>query len=119
MIVDARELTLAEKERLIKLCQECGEVIQAATKALMYGWAPQFQGVSYDNRGDVQKELADVINVQQLMHQRGDLNEFVIYETAWQKMPKMLAHMRYQHVAPPTQEVLEDEEPDFVTYFPE
>jgi NADH:ubiquinone oxidoreductase subunit F (NADH-binding) len=45
---------------LIQLIQECGEVAKAATKALLHGDAPCFQGVQYDNIADIESEYIDV-----------------------------------------------------------
>ena len=55
-------LTKAEEERLIKLMEECGEVIQAASKILRHGWDsknpndPNHLG----NKLDLERELADL-----------------------------------------------------------
>lgn len=100
MIVDTREMTLAEAERLLKLCQECAEVVQAATKAMLYGWAPHFNGVQYDNRADLVEELGDVRNVENLMCRKGDMSAGEVATVAQTKVPRMLAHMRYQHEEP-------------------
>lgn len=97
MIVDTRPMSLAEQERLVKLMQECAEVILAASKAWMYGWAPAHAGVHYDNRADLEEELGDVNNVYQLMVDRGDINPFQISQSSGVKWPKMMAHMRHQH----------------------
>lgn len=118
MIVDTREMTRAEAERLVKLCQECAEVVVACTKALMYGWASAHPGVQYNNRADIQTELGDVKNVYDLMVDRGDLNAFQVYTTAAQKVPRMLAHMRYQHeIQPEEPQRLLSDEPDLYVEF--
>lgn len=115
MDVVSPDLTPAEQERLLKLCQECGEVIQAATKAMMYGWAPFFNGVQYNNRADLEMELGDVQNVVSLMKRRDDLSIGAIYGYADAKRGRMMAHMRYQYEDEPL--LPEQEEPELITYF--
>lgn len=113
MIVDTREMSLAEAERLVKLCQECAEVVVACTKALMYGWAPAHAGIQYDNRADIEEELGDVQGTATLMAQCGDISGLKVTVSAIQKRPRMLAHMRFQH--DPLLE--ESSEPEYVTEF--
>lgn len=96
MVIISQELSGAEKERLHKLCQECGEIIQAATKALMYGWTPQHQGVLYDNRADLERELADLRNIEELMLDKGDISATNIEQAALGKRKRMLEHLRHQ-----------------------
>lgn len=119
MIVDTREITKAEAERLVKLCQECAEVVVACTKALMYGWAPAHAGIQYNNRADIEEELGDVGNVQQLMAAKGDLSNHAVTAYGSVKFDRMLNHMRYQHEPAPAPwpAVQEDEEPELVTEF--
>lgn len=100
MIVDTRPMTLGEQERLVKLMQECAEVILAASKAWMYGWAPAHAGVQYDNRADVMKELGDVHNVELLMQIKGDIDPLEVAASADSKWHRMLDHMRHQQHPP-------------------
>lgn len=54
---------LARDELLILLIEECGEVIQAATKALRFGWDVD-HGVGYgNNRMVLSRELGDLMGV--------------------------------------------------------
>lgn len=51
------ELSPAEVERLAILIEECGEVIQAASKVLRFGWRGES---GQDNKKDLVSELGDV-----------------------------------------------------------
>lgn len=56
----ANMMTPAEAEALEILIEECSEVIKAATKALRHGWEATADGVSYDNRNDIEVELGQL-----------------------------------------------------------
>jgi len=70
------KLTPAEAERLAMLIEECGEVIQAATKILRHGYDskhPDNEGCGPDNRDDLFREIVDLTAVEELMHLAGDI----------------------------------------------
>jgi NTP pyrophosphatase (non-canonical NTP hydrolase) len=64
---------LPEEERLVMLIEECGEVVQAATKILRFGYES-----SYDdgivNRLKLEREIGDVCAVLALMLDAGDID---------------------------------------------
>lgn len=61
-------LTLAQAERLEMLIEECGEVIQAATKILRHGYDSthpdnEDESGTHNNRTDLEDEIKDVLSV--------------------------------------------------------
>ena len=65
----AEDVTPQEQERLVRLMEECGELVQACAKTLRWGWAsvnptlpPEEQET---NRDYVRRELADVVALAQ------------------------------------------------------
>lgn len=69
-------LTPAQAERLAMLIEECGEVIQAATKVLRHGYTSYHpKDPSTDNRELLCRELTDLIAVHVDLMDRGDLRE--------------------------------------------
>lgn len=86
------KLTPAEAERLVCLIEECGEVIQAASKILRHGYN------SYDptnpnhggNRSDLYRELVDVIGNINLMLDKGDFSGPIYLDATMKKF-------RYMH----------------------
>lgn len=70
------DLTPAEVERLAMLIEECGEVIQIASKVLRHGYDSYHPNdPSTDNRELLSRELTDLISIHVLMMSRGDLRE--------------------------------------------
>ncbi len=65
---------MTRDELLILLIEECGEVIQAATKCLRFGWDgdPASYGVNSDA---LAKEVGDLLGVVDALPLKGDLVE--------------------------------------------
>lgn len=51
-----------ETELLLKLAEECSEVIQQVSKTLLYGFESSHPESSIDNRGMLEDECGHVIN---------------------------------------------------------
>jgi NTP pyrophosphatase (non-canonical NTP hydrolase) len=62
-------LSNEENGRLVLLIEECGEVIQAATKVMRFGYD------SWKNRDDLETEIGHVKAAVELMLEKGDLDE--------------------------------------------
>jgi len=69
-------MPLDQAERLYMLIEECGEVIQAATKALRHGFESYHPDESVDitNRVQLEDEITDLRAVLEMMRQAKDLN---------------------------------------------
>lgn len=103
-ITDHRPMTRSERARLIKLNEELGEVVESAgrsikaiSKALNYGWTPEFEGVQYDNRKDLEKELGDVFCAVDLMARKGNLSMAAIQRRSYHKQMDMIRMIPYEH----------------------
>jgi NTP pyrophosphatase (non-canonical NTP hydrolase) len=58
-MLDPIDLSLEDRERLAELIEECGEIIQAATKTLKHGWESTYDnGVT--NRTQLAMEIGDL-----------------------------------------------------------
>lgn len=66
-------MTSAECERLVLLIEECGEVIQAATKVLRHGYGGAGPGRE-NNRTMLSREVGDLHAILGLMTARRDLD---------------------------------------------
>lgn len=103
-------LTLAERERLVKLNEELSESIermgfliqamgkanQAVCKTLVHGYTASFEGVDYDNREDIMRELGDVEAIVDLMVSRGDLDRIKITDYRDIKSGKLSRYLKHQ-----------------------
>jgi NTP pyrophosphatase (non-canonical NTP hydrolase) len=80
-------LSAAEAERLAMLIEECGEVIQAASKVLRHGYDNHHPDRKKTNRTDLSNEMIDVIAVHEAMYEASDLPNYGHAQTqkAWQK----------------------------------
>lgn len=81
-------LTPAEAERLAILIEECGEVIQAATKILRHGYEsrnPLDGTEAPTNRRDLEKECGHVRAAMIRLCDVGDLRKDQIHQSAEQK----------------------------------
>ena len=54
------QLTDQQEELLALVIEECSEVIKAATKILRHGCVTEWGGHDYDNRTELEREMADV-----------------------------------------------------------
>jgi hypothetical protein len=82
-----------EQTLLVKLNEECGEVIQASCKAQLHGFAPYWEGVQYNNLEDIERELGDVMAIRDFLLGTGTLNQRSIdhyRQLKLHKLPQML-----------------------------
>lgn len=82
----------AQRERLTMLIEECGEVIQAATKALRHGYESRHPDGGETNGEYLERELSDAIAVQWAMIEARDIR-FVEFSPrdVWERK------LRYTH----------------------
>ena len=104
------DLTPAERERLTKLNEELSESIermglliqamgkasQTVCKTLVHGFDASFEGIDYDNREDLMRELGDVDAIIDLMVKRGDLYRNVIANYRDVKIGKLAKYLKHQ-----------------------
>lgn len=71
------KLTPAEAERLAMLIEECGEVIQAATKILRHGYESYNPDLAFSptNRQHLIKEICDLRAIECLMIAGGEIQQ--------------------------------------------
>jgi NTP pyrophosphatase (non-canonical NTP hydrolase) len=93
-------LSPAEAERLALLLEELGEAQQCIGKILRYGYEsfnpylPPPAGET--NRGNLTKELGDVIAAMNLMRAGGDIDEEEVISHAQRKMVKVWDYLHHQ-----------------------
>jgi NTP pyrophosphatase (non-canonical NTP hydrolase) len=73
-MIDAPNLSPAERERLVMLVEECGEVIQAAAKILRHGYQSGHPGGGPSNRQLLVDEIKDVFTILTVMHDIDDID---------------------------------------------
>lgn len=78
----------AEKERLVLLIEECGEVIQAAAKALRFGYGGP-RKLSSLNRARLEHEIGGLLCIVRLMTRYGDVSAASIKQAAQRKRDKL------------------------------
>jgi len=66
-------MTAQQEYLLICLMEECGEIIQAASKALRFGLDNNYPGTDRTNVGDISKEFNDLYAVR-IMLSREDVH---------------------------------------------
>ena len=104
------DLTPAERERLTKLNEELSESIermgaliqamgkanQAVCKTLVHGFNASFEGIDYDNREDLMREIGDVEAIVDLMTTKGDLSRVKIDGYRTDKKSKLSRYLKHQ-----------------------
>lgn len=91
-------LTLAEIERLSKLAEECGEVVQMVGKILVHGYE-SFSPFDLDqetNRSGLLREIANISAVVGLMLKNGDLPHPPTNEQIDEKMKDLYKYTHHQ-----------------------
>jgi len=85
------KLTPAEAERLALLIEECGEVIQAATKVLRHGYASWHpDAMQQDNRSELAKEIGHAMNAVEMLVNEGDIDQATT-NVAWNRKKSTIA----------------------------
>lgn len=88
-------LTPAEAERLAMLVEECGEVIQAATKILRHGYESHHpDDPSTTNRDLLTSEMADLLAVSEMMDADFSLIDAAAKDTAIERKMRYAHHQR-------------------------
>jgi NTP pyrophosphatase (non-canonical NTP hydrolase) len=86
----SNKLSPAEAERLALFIEECGEAVQAAGKILRHGYD------SWENRKDLEKEVADIFYAVRLMTSSKDLSEITILVKELEKSKKVVEYLHHQ-----------------------
>jgi hypothetical protein len=89
-------LTHAQTERIGKLCEEMGESLQCIGKVLLHGYHVEYQGVVYNNKSDLERELGDVAAAMRLMTRSGDLSSVAIAHQRRAKLATITRYMAHQ-----------------------
>jgi NTP pyrophosphatase (non-canonical NTP hydrolase) len=74
------QLSPAEAERLACLIEECGEVIQAATKILRHGYESVNPRTNESNRDALMREVGDMLFVLTVMSRAIDINDKEVHK---------------------------------------
>lgn len=94
-IIHFTTLTPAEVERLVILMEECGEVIQAASKVLRHGWDSTYDN-GKTNREQLEIELGDVKWIKNFMSAHNDIDAVKVGKNFGEKAKRM-ANSPYLH----------------------
>lgn len=95
------ELTAAQRERLYLLIEECGEVIQAATKALRHGPTSTPPGTDFpNNRHQLEWELGDLLFAVDLLTRCGDIDADEVEEARGDAAERKPRFLRQVHMTP-------------------
>lgn len=81
-----------ERELLTILIEECGEIIQAATKSLRFGAEDGYPGTDRTNRDDLSREIGDLFAMSDML--AGMLNGALIAERRASKPEKVLRFLQ-------------------------
>jgi len=89
-------MDFSQRERLAMLIEECGEVIQAATKVLRHGWDSHHPEVAdgETNKEALERELGDVMGVMHGMTTKGDIAHipWSSFPDNWERKKKWTHH---------------------------
>ena len=92
--------TCAEAERLIKLMEECAEVIQICSKILRHGWDSRDPTVdplvSVHNRRLLCDEVADVLAALEAIYRQGDIARELVNDLVPSRYRHALKYMHHQ-----------------------
>lgn len=91
------DLTNAELELLAMLAEECGEVIQIVGKIIRHGFESNWKD-NPTNRLLLEKELADVELIVEMMKEQGTINEVRMTEHIKEKITRINQFMYYNEV---------------------
>lgn len=89
------QLTNAEAERLACLIEECGEVIQAATKVLRHGYESNYDNGEI-NRYALEREIGDLQCVVRVMLDAHDIDEEAVAYAQLEKLPRLKKYTHHQ-----------------------
>ena len=89
-------LSPAEAERLALLVEECGEVIQAASKILRHGYESCHPVSGVNNRAALERELGDLVFVIGLVAAAGDIAETNVEAALNDKADRIVPYLHHQ-----------------------
>ena len=91
-------MTPAERERLIMLIEECGEVVHAASKCLRHGFDNHHPTTAHLlNREALGREVGDLLGIAGEMIERKDLSIATVNQSAltkWERAHRFTYHQR-------------------------
>lgn len=104
-------LSPAQTERIGKISEELGEVSneigvvqqiigkaqQIIGKIIIHGLHAEFEGMQWDNKADLERELGDLQAAIQIMVDAGDLDPLNIEAAKQAKLPKIRRYMKHQN----------------------
>jgi NTP pyrophosphatase (non-canonical NTP hydrolase) len=88
----------AKQERLIKLAEECGELVEIIMKTLQYGYEEHYPGDPLNNKERLQIEIRDVIFWIGMMDDLEDIDMYDLLKDDRMKVKyeKVLDYTQYQ-----------------------
>lgn len=94
-------LSLAEAERLAKLAEECGEIVQIVGKILIHGYdsCSPYDETKTTNRQLLRQELTDLGAVEHLMTTRNDIAPFAMSDL-FKAFGRKMKYMHHQEAKP-------------------
>lgn len=91
------DLTHAQRERVGKFGEEMCEAGQVLGKINIHGWTPtSFQGITYDNKSDFEREIGDILAAIDLMTVGGDIDMKKVEEWRAKKRKTITSFMEHQ-----------------------
>ena len=90
------ELTEAQIERLNLLQEEAGEIVQAASKVLRFGWDNTYPKVGCSNLEHLEKEIGGICAILSLMAANSDISEARCSEAEAYKLATIGKYTKYQ-----------------------
>ena len=91
------KLTPAQAERLAILIEECGEVIQAATKILRHGYTSKHPDTGVTNTALLERELGDLQFAVELCERGGDISSCEVQSNAVSKESRLIGSVFLHH----------------------
>lgn len=96
----SEHFTRAQDERLRKVNEEAGEIVQAYSKLISYGSTTTFDGITYQNIDDFTKECGDILSAIERLIQFGQLDPSKLMEYKRLKSQSVLKYLRHQDDTP-------------------
>jgi NTP pyrophosphatase (non-canonical NTP hydrolase) len=92
-------LTPSQQERLSILLEECGEVLQIIGKIQRHGYDHQHPKYGeLTNRGNLEKELADLLVIIDIMIEQGDFHWYMINQAKIKKRNKIGRYLHHNTI---------------------
>jgi len=90
----------AEAERLAILAEECGEVMQIIGKILRHGYNSHSPNDPYqvNNRNKLMMELGDIMAIETMMTNAGDISQEIIGQNAREKLRRIGRFLHHNRI---------------------